>query len=263
MFFCFGQKPPEAHLDAGLREQAVYKEDEYLQLYESAQDEQVCFDGTTAYLYQHDRVIEQMKHYYGDRLREVKIIIMLRNPVARAWSHYNYLIRNGFENLSFEQAIEPECMAERSKARWGFDYLGFGEYHAQVEAYLKHFDHVEICFMEELKNHEDLLHRLFRFVGIAPIEVERPKKANPSGVPKNRFVVDQLRKNRLLKAAVNLFPENLKHDLLQKRDKVMARFLEKKSMKPETKAALQQYYLEDIQKLSRLIDRDLSHWVAK
>jgi len=38
-------------------------------------------------------------------LPKAKFIILLRNPIDRAFSHYNMNFRNGYENLSFEQDI--------------------------------------------------------------------------------------------------------------------------------------------------------------
>lgn len=37
-----------------------------------------------------------------------KFIVLLRNPIERAFSHYNMNIKNGYETLSFEKAIEHE-----------------------------------------------------------------------------------------------------------------------------------------------------------
>lgn len=39
---------------------------------------------------------------------DVRLIVMLRNPVDRAYSHYNHSVRHNIENLSFEEAIEKE-----------------------------------------------------------------------------------------------------------------------------------------------------------
>ncbi len=38
----------------------------------------------------------------------LKIIIILRNPVDRAYSHYFHSTRGGFESLSFEEAVKKE-----------------------------------------------------------------------------------------------------------------------------------------------------------
>ena len=54
----------------------------------------------------HPRVPERVR----DALPHVKLIALLRNPVDRAYSHYQMSFRKGIEPLSFEEAIaaEPE-----------------------------------------------------------------------------------------------------------------------------------------------------------
>jgi hypothetical protein len=44
----------------------------------------------------------------AQRLPHVKLIVLLRNPVTRAYSHYQMNLRNGVESLSFEEAIAAE-----------------------------------------------------------------------------------------------------------------------------------------------------------
>ena len=41
-------------------------------------------------------------------LPDAKLIICLRNPVDRAYSHYHHNIRLGVEHLSFDEAIDKE-----------------------------------------------------------------------------------------------------------------------------------------------------------
>jgi hypothetical protein len=50
-------------------------------------------------------------------LPAAKLIVLLRDPVARAHSHYQHEVARGFESLSFEEAIdrEPERLAEETK----------------------------------------------------------------------------------------------------------------------------------------------------
>ena len=42
-------------------------------------------------------------------LPDVRIIVSLREPVARAWSHHQYEVQQGFESRSFEEAIDLEA----------------------------------------------------------------------------------------------------------------------------------------------------------
>jgi hypothetical protein len=44
----------------------------------------------------------------AEHLPGVKLIVLLRDPVARAHSHFQHETARGFETLSFEEAIEAE-----------------------------------------------------------------------------------------------------------------------------------------------------------
>jgi Sulfotransferase domain len=85
-------------------------------------------------------------------LPEVKLLVLLRDPVSRAWSHYRHMVRLGLEPLSFEEAIaaEPVRLAgevERLEADPHYDavrhrrysYLTRGAYAPQLQRWLGHF----------------------------------------------------------------------------------------------------------------------------
>jgi hypothetical protein len=53
------------------------------------------------------------------------MIVILRNPVDRAYSHYQMALRKGFEDLSFEDAIEQEpsrVPGEAERLEWDENY---------------------------------------------------------------------------------------------------------------------------------------------
>jgi len=258
-FFCFGNKRP-AYLDDRIIARITWEEQAYHDLYKDAPITSVAVDASTAYLYKHSAVIPNMQTYYGSEFKKIKIIILLRNPIDRAWSHYNFLIRNGLEDLPFLQAIQPEVIAERGEKRWGFDYLGYGKYADQVEAYMKHFDHVKIYLTEDFVNYKDLMKDLQSFLDISPIDFVKVKQANPSGIPRNKNAVNFLRRNSALKKLVNLLPEQYKHSLLEKRDGLMSKFMDKQEMSTEIRQKLLSYYQDDMQKLEKLSGRDLKKW---
>jgi hypothetical protein len=83
---------------------------------------------------------------------EAKLLVLLRDPVSRAWSHYRHMVRLGLEPLSFEEAIaqEPVRLAgevERIRSDPGYDavryrrysYLARGAYVEQLQRWLAHF----------------------------------------------------------------------------------------------------------------------------
>ncbi len=63
-----------------------------------------------------------------DALPDVKLIAILRNPVERAYSHYQHSVREGYETLSFKEALEKEeyrLKGERKKMLSDPDYYSF------------------------------------------------------------------------------------------------------------------------------------------
>jgi Sulfotransferase domain len=83
---------------------------------------------------------------------DVKLLVLLRDPVARAWSHYRHMVRLGLEHLSFQEAIEQEPVRLageveriRSDARYDavpyrrYSYLTRGAYAGQLQQWLEHF----------------------------------------------------------------------------------------------------------------------------
>ena len=55
--------------------------EEYISLFNSVKDEKAIGESTVLYLYYYNHSIKNIKKYLGE---EVKIIIMLRNPVDRS-----------------------------------------------------------------------------------------------------------------------------------------------------------------------------------
>jgi hypothetical protein len=88
----------------------------------------------------------------AELLPNAKLVVLLRDPVMRAWSHYHHMVRLGLEPLSFEEAIErePARLAgelERIESDPRYDpvhhrrysYLTRGEYAQQLQQWLRHF----------------------------------------------------------------------------------------------------------------------------
>ena len=81
-----------------------------------------------------ERIIGEASPYYifhplcpkriFDIIPEVKIIVLLRNPVERAYSHYWHEIRLGKENLSFEDAISEESSRIKNESKKRSSYRG-------------------------------------------------------------------------------------------------------------------------------------------
>jgi|YelNatPaOPRAMG01_1025707.scaffolds.fasta_scaffold05748_7 hypothetical protein len=214
-------------------------------------------------LYYHENAIKQIKKYLGDP----KIIIILRNPISRAFSAYTHLVRDDREKLSFEEGLQAE--RERMNDNWEFMwfYKDVGLYHAQVKDYLENFSNVKIYLTDDLEEKPlEILKDIFKFLEVDDEFVpDVSVKYNVSGVPK-RKVYAKISKNlntlgSFLEKRVNyLFPKKgIK--IIGFFEKVRAKEVQKPKMKPETYDALADFYRADILKTQNIIGRDLSNWL--
>ncbi|MGM0588495.1 MAG: sulfotransferase domain-containing protein [Bacteroidota bacterium] len=109
---------------------------------------EVVMEATTDYLY-HPFTPERVKQTLADP----KLIVLLRNPVHRAYSHYQHEVRQGREMLSFQEALEQEegrTGATREKYFTDPTYQGIGKLHYnykergvyadQLERWFRYFD---------------------------------------------------------------------------------------------------------------------------
>ena len=90
---------------------------------------------------------------------DVRLVVLLRDPVDRALSHYNHEVALGREPLSFEEALErePERLdgeLERlgdtsyfSHAWWDHTYLARGRYAEQLERWLAVFPREQLLVL--------------------------------------------------------------------------------------------------------------------
>jgi hypothetical protein len=258
-YFCNeGEYPDQS--DPIAVERMVWKTDEYLALYEAAPSDLVLVDGSTSYLYRYAESIRHMKEQYGENISDVRVIMILRDPVARAYSHYNFLKLNGFEEMPFVEALHPTVMQERKKVRWGFDYFGYGDYLEQVKAYRNTFPHCLILLTSDLRDSEALLERVTEFLGLDAFTPSEMVQANPSGEPRSKWLVKTMRRNSFLKRAVNKLGERQKHRILNWRDRMLKSLLTKKPIPKDAERILWQHYAKQVDALEDLIGRDLSAW---
>src|SRR5262245_55702300 len=112
----------------------------------------------------------------------VKIIMLLRNPVDRTYSHFHHQVRLGQEKVSFEEAValEPQRLqGEKEKIladeRYksfnypGYSYMARGVYVDQVLEYHKHFPREQVLIIrsEDLFTDAlDVFYRVQDFVGL-------------------------------------------------------------------------------------------------
>ena len=249
----------------------VRSNDEYEALFDGRTTEKAIGEASASYLYDPEapKKIQEL-------LNKVKIIIMLRNPVDRAYSQWGQIFYHlGFENLPFEEALREEDARishgkyhEDSPFYYGFyHYFHAGLYYEQVKRQFDHFgrDMVQVHIFEEfILDPLKTCKAIFSFLGVDPSFTPIIKKHNVAASFRfgflHRFLLNPplfLEKTyqclpvryRLIifKAARTLFRMNL-HDQARP------------PLEENVRNQLMERYLEDIHRLETLLGRDLSIW---
>jgi sulfotransferase family protein len=113
---------------------------------------------------------------------EARLIAILRNPVDRAFSHYQHEVALGREPLSFEDALDQEERRMRgevermlrdpsyfSHAWWNFTYVARGRYAEQLERWFAAFPREQLLVLlsdELLEEPAETYARVTAFLGV-------------------------------------------------------------------------------------------------
>lgn len=116
--------------------------------------------------------------------QNMKIIVICRNPVDRAYSNYNLSIRGETEKLTFEEAIDKEIdFLDKHSFRESVDqrrsYLAKGLYEKQIRIWFELFprEQIHIISTEEMqKEPEKTLQKIFEFLKIHEYVIKNPQK---------------------------------------------------------------------------------------
>jgi hypothetical protein len=129
-----------------------------------------------------------------DSIPNVKLIAILRNPIDRSFSHFNYHLSRGESKFdSFEDAIEYEKnlmklgnfqknIFENKEMNYRFcSYLSESLYIERLEPYLKKFSKEQIMIIkyeDYIEREQEVLQNIFSFLSVAPYQVSNPSKLN-------------------------------------------------------------------------------------
>lgn len=226
-------------------------------------------EATPRYLRMHDQVIPRLKQLYSNQ-EMLRFIIVLRDPVKRAWSHYLHQVRNGIEEKEFEEALNLEESRLRDCPELWFGYFKDGLYSEQIRPWFEAYprENFLILFTHELAaDPVSTMKRVYSFLGIDDtFEPEfRREKSNPASKPRSRALSRFLSSDGVIKS---LFRTVLSEDF--KRAAYL--FLIRSNVKPystppqmpeESGRQLRIRFSAEIAQLEELLHKDLSCWKAQ
>lgn len=163
-----------------------------------------------------------------DKIPQAKLIVMLRDPVARTYSHYCEQRRNGVETLSFEDALEAETerlMGEEERLCRDAHSYSFAHEHQSYAAqsvYLPSLrrwkdrfpsDQVLVVRSEDFYEFPQTIYdQVVEFLGLPARRLDDPKPWNVSGGTE-MAAKTRLRLESQFAASVSALEEYLNRDL--------------------------------------------------
>ena len=239
----------------------IWTFEEYQSLFTDVKDEKAIGESTVLYLYYYKHAIKNIIHYLGE---DVKIIIMLRNPADRAYSAFQHVSRGFKENNSFERSLEIETgrMEKEENLTPMVMYKEMGMYYEMVKAYMESFKNVHIIFYEDFRDKiESEMNKTYNFLGISNnIEIDFITKHNVGGKRwKDEKMKHVFMKDNPIKSILkSVLPKKIRKGMRNKLVKASTNKVE--PMKGETRKGLNDYFRQDVKKLSELLNKDLQHW---
>lgn len=251
-FFSKPHIPPE-HL---YLYQFVSDEDEYLRLFADAGKHISIGEASTSYLW--DAECPRQIH---ERIPSAKIIVSLRDPIDRAYSHYLMTVRDGIQSLPFYEALLENLAGTRTS--FSCLYIELGLYYEQIKRYLDTFgpEQVLVLMFEDLKQDpREGLEQVADFLNLDrnPMQairfdaVHNPYLALRNKLARGILGIHSLALHKIYRA---LLPQSLR---IFVRNRVLYKEKDKPPLDPQSRALLQKIYAPELDALEKLLKRDLN-----
>jgi hypothetical protein len=232
---------------------AITGEDHYLSLFAGAGGAKVIGEGSVFYI-----LSKQAPSELKDFSPEARILIMLRDPVDMMHSLHSLYLRTGNEALEdFEDALEAEAaraQGQRLPPRCyfpeGLQYRAVARYAGPVERFLNTFgrEHVRVLLFEDLvRDTPGEYRRTLEFLGVdphQPVELDVDKateRIRPIILKQMRTASPEVRQKLKTGKGEHQGPRS-------------------KPVSATLRARLHGELRPDVERLSTLLGRDLSHW---
>lgn len=234
----------------------IVEKERYYDFFSSAKEGQKIGEVCHVYLSS-----EESAQWIKNDVPDAKIVIILRNPVKRAYSLYNWMVMHGYEWVSsFEKALSLErhrMQHDRERLdgfKKNYEYFHSGLYADQVKRYFEVFGKENVLLLTHevfMKNQLESLNSVYDFIGVSKVDSIDVRTINKS---KDVFSVrlQYYFRRRYLKAIKvkkrrELYERHMNRNTVSRPPKKLSdRLVEK----------LEADYKQDVLKLSKLCSYD-------
>lgn len=233
----------------------IRNESQYNSLFDEVRNEKIIGEASTTYLFSN----QAAKNIFRFNPK-CKILIVLRNPFERTFSHYLMALRYGFTTLPFREAIIQD--QENHVKGWGQSelFIELSLYYEQLKRYFDVFppNQIKILFFNELvTNPKKTISDINWFLKVPSNNLFDMEAKNQAEIPRFMKLNKLLTDTGIKKAVGKTMGKNLKEmikPILFSKDKKKVQF------SSEDKHFLLPFFDENIKKTSQLINKDLSNW---
>ncbi|MGI3130194.1 sulfotransferase family protein [Halopseudomonas pachastrellae] len=246
------QEPKETHFFSHPEVSKTYYKVEFVDDIESYQNSFIGngfidIDFSPSYLRLYKHALPRIKKFAPD----AKIVILLREPVSRAKSHYLMDVSLGYQSKPFLDAIKEE--------KYYKEYIENSLYSEATTEYLKHFKEVYITTYEELFNSEKKFKELTDFLQIEEIKHKllNEQADNKFRQPRSHAAIRFLRKSGVLDLLKKSVPDKIYKEIKKRGYRA--------ADKPNIDTyGLEQHFKEDIKNLEGICKNlELGKWWNK
>jgi hypothetical protein len=248
-------------------DKAYEKGEAYFHKFFKSYQSQKRIGSASVHMFSNQVVPERVYKYNKD----AKIIIILRNPVDRAYSAYNFALKNGWESPSNSfidtLALQEKRVNGNDNEQTNLSYFYVGLYYKHISNWLKWFpkEQVYILLNSDLKkNAQQVVKDVCRFLGVSEnVNINTEIIHNKSGDVRFKSIhyFIRSRDNKVKNFISNLLPFKARHLLRTKvrngLDKLNMIEVEYKPLTIEERKSAFNYFDEDVKELSAFLNKDL------
>lgn len=241
--------------------------------FKSSGHKRICGEATPHYLYWAEKVAPRMNEHFTSE--QIKFIVILRNPVDRAYSWYWNMIREGKETLDFEKAVkqEPARLLKhkkslRKRGSMVYGYLKGGMYATQLKEYFNYFPRKNFFILIQrdlIIDYEQTFAKIFAFLNVSGVDKLLDKTQNSASLPRSRWLQQFLVSpsgmwHSLAKPFTHFLKPRAREYLKRTFKQYNLKAYKYPEIKVDTAKKLEILFRPENEKLKVLLDRDLSEW---
>lgn len=213
----------------------VTEPSDYAKLFSLAKNEEYLLEGSTMYLHA-PQVASKINEYNAN----AQIIILVRDPLERAFSHYKMLVGLSREVRSFEKVMTEDILAYYNNTLAWNSCLAMSFYRTPIDSFKNHFKNVQLIKFEDIITHSlETVNALFLKLNLDTLPDLDAINTNPTRELRFKWGMYLLKKLGVKDYFSVIFSSKFKKRIFQ-----LVSSSKKESMKlqPETLKALQEIF---------------------